>query len=115
MIDTLIAAGAELNPKHNFPPLIFAFETNDTTGMMRELIARGADVNLRFGPDATFLMLAASGITPDAVRTLLEAGADVNARDQEGRTALDYAEQKDGLESERREIILLLKQAAAKR
>jgi ankyrin repeat protein len=115
MIDAIIAAGAELNPKDNYPPLMFALETSDI-GIIRELIARGADVNLRYGPQgATFLMLAASGILADVVSTLLEAGADVTARDREARTALDYAEEKDGLETERREIIILLKQAAAKK
>jgi len=46
------------------------------------------------------------------VKALLEKGADVNARDNEGRTALTYAE-KYGLRN-KGEIVRLLKDAGAK-
>jgi ankyrin repeat protein len=74
-------------------------------------------VNWKDDRDLTMLMLAAGGSSrPEVVKSLLDAGADVSARDQEGRTALDYAEQSnDGLESVRREIIILLKQGATKK
>lgn len=117
MVDALIAAGAEINPKNNFPPLLFALDAGlgpDDSGMVGALIARGADVNLRWHRGITFLMLAAVG-PPDVVRALLRAGADVNARDDEGRSALGYAEQfNERSEGERLEVISLLKRAGAK-
>ena len=39
----------------------------------------------------TALMLAAQWNTPEVVNALLDAGADVKARDNFGKTALDYA------------------------
>ena len=115
MVDVLIAAGGEMNPTDNFPPLLFALEPGGEE-VIDELIARGADVNLKFHVQGiTFLMLAAGSGPPKVVRTLLDAGADVNARDNEGRTALTYAEQfNERSEDERGEVISLLKRARAK-
>lgn len=51
------------------------------------------DPNISSSGGETPLMLAASGGDLKAVRQFLQAGADVNARDREGRTALYYAAQ----------------------
>jgi hypothetical protein len=59
------------------------------------LIQRGADVN---GPDAdgqTPLMMAAMQGWEGVVRELLSAKAAVNARDREGRLAIDHADPQD--------------------
>lgn len=63
-----------------------------------ELIARwieaGADVNARRGPyTASPLLTAASSelATAETLRVLLEHGADANAQDTEGESALDWA------------------------
>ena len=54
---------------------------------------RGADINTKDPGGNTLLMLAASSdsIPVEAVKTLIARGADVNARNAEGRSAMDFA------------------------
>jgi ankyrin repeat protein len=40
-------------------------------------------------------MIAAENSKPDAVKLLIEKGADVNAKDKKGRTALNFAVNED--------------------
>lgn len=62
------------------------------TEVMESLISNGADPDLRDINGRTALMFAASGPFPEAVRLLLENGADVNVQDNvEHYTALMYA------------------------
>ena len=115
MVDVLIAAGAEMNQTNNFPPLLFALEPGGEQ-MIGPLIARGADVNLKFDTKGiTFLMLAAGSGPPEVIMALLEAGTDVHARDDEGKTPLTYAKRfNERSEGERGEVINLLTRAGAK-
>ncbi len=78
------------------PPLLWAAVEGDVDEV-RELIAGGADVN-RYGPDETPL-IGAAGKGYDAkhkeiVKILLDAGANINATDMYGRTALQAAARK---------------------
>jgi ankyrin repeat protein len=56
---------------------------------MQKLLARGVDVNAKGNDDgATALIVASLNSRTDAVRALLRKGANVNAKDNFGRTAL---------------------------
>ena len=81
---------------HSIPPLLWAAVEGDVS-TVRELIAGGADVN-RYGPDETPLIAAARKGYDDkhreVVRLLLDAGANINAKDMYGRTATQNAARK---------------------
>ena len=52
----------------------------------------GANVNARNSKGMTALMLAAmNNSNPEVVKALINAGADIFAKDNEGKTALNYA------------------------
>ncbi|MCW3098860.1 MAG: ankyrin repeat and protein 1 isoform [Chthonomonadaceae bacterium] len=76
---------------------------------MRLLIARGADVNIHDAEGRTILMMAAGHNNPELVEMLLDAGAEIDAVDNLGFSALTapVLEQRD-------EIIALLKARGAK-
>jgi len=61
-------------------------------GIIRELLARGADVNVRDRTRTTPLHWAALNGHRRACELLLEAGADVNAKDGQGLTPLEATE-----------------------
>ena len=60
---------------------------------LRRMLARGSNVNVKDSYGNTPLMMASASARPTAavVRFLLDSGADVQARDNAGRTALDWA------------------------
>ncbi len=61
------------------------------TQLLQSLLRQGAPVNLRLADGTTPLMLAALHGTADCVSVLLEYGADPNAANQKGVTALLWA------------------------
>jgi ankyrin repeat protein len=61
--------------------------------VVRLLIERGAPVDQRLPDDTTALMLACALGHADVAEALAEAGADINAVDVQGRTALHVAAQ----------------------
>ena len=78
--------------------------------MVKLLLARGVDPN---GGRHKPLIHAAHNGDLEYVLLLLEAGANVNATDDNGRTALDYAEGWGGSNEEQRAIIEALKARGA--
>ena len=57
-------------------------------GLVRKLLAAGADVNCRDSEGATMLMRASHAGNLPMVQTLIDAGAEVNASDERGWTPL---------------------------
>jgi ankyrin repeat protein len=73
-------------------PLLGRAVAKDYSNVARLLIARGADVNAVGGQlDMSPLMFAAFWGYEHLAHQLIEAGAEVNARDSTGQTALFYA------------------------
>jgi len=58
---------------------------------VKNLTAKGADVNMRTGRGSTPLMFAADGNAIEIVRYLLKHGADINAKNGANNTALIFA------------------------
>jgi ankyrin repeat protein len=91
---------------------------NGNVGIARKLMDLGADVNATNARQETPLIKAASGAMGSGsmpedkrirmCRDLIERGADLDARDFEGKTALYHAASKDA-----REICMMLLQAGA--
>jgi len=123
VIDTLIAGGARMNPPRDYPitPLNYAIEQRDV-GMVRAILARGADANWKNSSGNTPLVtaIAVAEPKPEIVKVLLAARADPNiprlwVGDQR-RTLLSYLEGwlKESRDEDREEIVRMLKQAGAK-
>ena len=81
LVDTLIAAGARLNPERWFPasPLQATVTGNDIE-MIKALLERGSDVNWEndIGTTALVTAIATSEPNVEIVRLLLNAGANPN-------------------------------------
>ena len=89
----LIEAGASVN-RPNWTPLHYA-ASKGYSGMMRLLIENDAYVDAESPNGTTPLMMAAYYASPNAVKLMLEEGADPLLKNQDGQTALDMALVKD--------------------
>ncbi|MDO5623374.1 MAG: ankyrin repeat domain-containing protein [Pseudomonadota bacterium] len=75
--------------------------------MLRLLLAHHAFIDAQSPNGTTPLMMAAAYGSPEAVKLLIEEGADIDMRNQKHMTAMDFAR-----DAERRDAVSLLTQAA---
>jgi hypothetical protein len=97
ILDLLIRYGAKVrlvDKEKNTALHRLVQNTSDDT-LIRLLINQGIDVNAVNKAGQTALMLAAENGNDESVKALLEAGADVNRKDREGKTAWDSADNDD--------------------
>ncbi|HEV2601499.1 MAG TPA: ankyrin repeat domain-containing protein [Candidatus Babeliales bacterium] len=71
--------------------LLQAMDASDSLPIMKELLAKGADINIQNKDGATPLMLAAQQGKLDIVQFLVDASANKDAQDKKGKTALMLA------------------------
>lgn len=96
-LKALIDAGADVNARgeDDVTPLIEAVHYGDA-GTVKVLLDAGADVNAQDNLGANALMMAARGAltvskNTDAIKFLIQSGANLVAKDKSNRTALDWA------------------------
>ncbi len=85
---------APTSPKTSDPalgPALLTAASDGDTARVRELIARGADLEVRDERGRTPLVAATKNRAVDAARALIDAGADVNAKDDLQDSAYLYA------------------------
>jgi ankyrin repeat protein len=110
MIDRLIAWGAELNgvDKYGNTPLFYAVrqKTDQAAQIVARLVAAGADVNVLNLQQTSPLREAISRlpISPEIVRVLLNAGADMNQKSQGGRSIREMVELSPGIPAEVKQL-----------
>jgi len=95
-VQQLVSAGAEVNEtihdQKNKTLLILATENRIHSGLKtKTLLDAGAFIDARDEADKTALIHAAINNDIEAMRALLEKGADISAVDHKGQTARDYA------------------------
>ena len=85
----------EARDVHGHTPLMFA-SMNGHAGIIKALLAAGADVNAANKGGETALILACALGHLEAARALVAAGANVNAVDEDGSTPLNLARGRSG-------------------
>ena len=76
-------------------PLMIASRSNDICIYLISLVESKVDVNAEDAEDRTALFYAAAAGHVEAVKILLLAGADASMQDRSGKTAKEYAEDKN--------------------
>ena len=89
-LEQLVKRGSTFHVTYSEPAIREALDKKNLK-LLAALIRLGSDVNaIDSYLQRTPLMLAASSCYQDAVQLLLENGADVNLKDRNGKTALEY-------------------------
>ena len=89
MVRLLLSYGANPNAKLAGSPLLTEALSRDSVGIFQALLEKGADVNARrdkYGD--TPLMIAVAAQQMEAVKLLLSRGADIRAKDVNGKSVL---------------------------
>ena len=101
-LTVLKEAGANLNGDYNGMAalMLASLNTHHARAMMETLIRAGADIEHRYdnGPNrgvTPLMFIALAGTNPDALKVLIEAGADLHAKDYNGRDSIVYAKAND--------------------
>jgi len=92
-LGALLAAACQMSPKQLNTQLFNAAEKGDIA-KIEQALAQGADVNYSCSEECkgwTPVMIAAAENHPEAVKLLLEKGANPNAQNRYGRSALHFA------------------------
>ena len=116
-VDFLLARGDDVNARaqDGWTALHHACSGGEHQDVMARLIAAGADLNAKTGDGTFALIMSAARGKVEEVYTLLHAGADPNAQDALGRTALIAAEQGGHSDEEREAIVEMLILVGSKR
>lgn len=92
MVELLLSRGADVQRADAFgTPLAYAAWNQDSGATVRLLLRSGADPNVGRRNGRTPLMLATSFGDVDAMAALIDAGASLDARDDNGESAMDAA------------------------
>lgn len=93
IVEYLISRGADVNAKDNAGKTVLHYESETGNArLVKELLTAGADANSKGVRSRTPLHYAVLNLCNNVVRPLLSArNVDVNTRDDDGRTPLDYA------------------------
>lgn len=88
-VKALLAHDAEVN-RHGWAPLHYAAAVGDVP-IITLLLDKSAYIDTESPNKTTPLMMAARGGNNEAVKVLIEAGADVSLKNDQGLTAADFA------------------------
>ena len=118
IIELLIKHGADINGKPRteyaeYAPLAYAVMYHQDAAV-RILIKAGANINKKDRYGVSILHKAARRGMPRVIEALIEAGADLEARDKWEKTPLDYAMYRKEWDEHRAEIISMLKKGRTK-
>ena len=85
---------------------MLAAEQNDSVDLVKTLIEQGADLNIKSIGGATALMYAMKSSTPHVSALLLKKSIEVDARDNNGRTALMWLMMQNSADSAKGKLLL---------
>ncbi|VAW61336.1 hypothetical protein MNBD_GAMMA09-726 [hydrothermal vent metagenome] len=110
VIETLIAAGADINQKDDKGRGAIHYTAASNFSYMKYLAKKGVDLNaVSEATSETPLQIAVQYNRKQAVKYLLDNNVDVNIKDNTGKTALNYA-----IEGDFSDIVLMLNEKNAK-